>query len=233
MTGPRAWAASIIVSLLVTTVPALSLSALAAGLSGPGTAVVVVGEGSSAHRNRGGSATSFSISLPNGASCPGDSRDGGYRVQSFMVPGSFDPATLVYKSIGPQGQNLYPLFDVYTQSFDQRQTANADTPGGPGRIVNIPTFDYKVIPPGTVNSGVYHIGIACTLINRTVRFWSTDIVITLSAADRPAGFTWRVANPPPSGGVSAGAMGVAFLLAALAAVAIVVVYRRRSSSVGR
>ena len=206
--------------------------AQAAALTGPGSAVVVTGEGSSAHRNSGGSATPFSVALPHGATCPGDSADGGYRVQSFIVPATIDPATLIYTSIFPQGYHLYSLFDTYTRSFAQEQTAKADVKGGPGQIVNIPTFDFKVIPPGSLQSGRYHIGIACTLLTKTVRYWSVDIILTQSRADQPAGFTWRVADPPPEkhlsllGGISIGVVIVAVVLGA------VLVLRRRRLAPG-
>src|SRR5688500_17497792 len=69
--------------------------------------------------DRGGSATKFAIDLPDGASCPGDSKDGEYRVDTYMVPERVDPSSLQFASNGPEPQAYgdyetfrMPLFDL-------------------------------------------------------------------------------------------------------------------------
>jgi hypothetical protein len=96
-------------------------------------------------------------------------------------------------------------------------------------IVNVPSFSYAVFSPGMIAEGRYHIGIACTLINDTVKYWSTDIVVTSAAADKPAGFRWRAAEPASttSGRSSRGVLALVGVAAA-SAVAVVALYRRRA-----
>jgi hypothetical protein len=194
-----------------------------------GAATIVTADGSSIGRGDQPSAAAFSLRLPKGASCPGDSANGGYRVQSFIVPAASDPGTLHYKSTGPDASGQYALFDTFTRGYVQVQTANADTVGGPGVIVNVPSFSYAVFSPGMIAEGTHHIGIACTLINDTVKYWSTDIVVTSAAADKPAGFRWRAADPASttSGRSSRGLLALVGVAAA-AAIAVVALYRRRA-----
>jgi len=49
----------------------------------------------------GNSSTSFTLRLPSGAACGGDSAHDGYRVQSYIVPSGIDPSTLTFNSSGP------------------------------------------------------------------------------------------------------------------------------------
>src|SRR5262245_682957 len=44
----------------------------------------------------GGSGAPFALRLPDGSTCPGDSANDNWRVDSFMVPSSVDPATLEF-----------------------------------------------------------------------------------------------------------------------------------------
>ena len=56
---------------------------------------------------RSGSAnTGFRLLLPAGATCPGDSANGQWRIQTFMVPSTVDVGTLKYGGIGPTGPKI-------------------------------------------------------------------------------------------------------------------------------
>ncbi len=203
-----------------------------------GEAIMVAGAGSSKRLAAGGSATEFSLRLPQGSSCPGDSADGNYRVQSYMVPDSIAPADVQYDGLGPK-PNAYgdwatfrqPLYDTATNPFDTAQTANATKPGLPGRIVNIPTFTFDVYRPGELPAGRYHIGIACTLFNRPVRYWDTKLVLTRSPDDEPARISWALATRTgvADASSSSGPAVVGVLVGAVATAGVYVRKRRRPS----
>lgn len=203
-----------------------------------GDATVVAGAGSSTRLDEGGSATEFSLRLPKGASCPGDSADGNYRVQSYMVPDSIAPADVQYDGLGPK-PNAYgdwatfrqPLYDTATNAFDTAQTANAAKPGLPGRIVNLPTFTFDVYRPGELPEGRYHVGIACTLSNRPVRYWDTELVLTRSPDDEPARISWALAARTGVAEASSSSVPAAagVLVGVVAAAGVHVLKRRRHS----
>lgn len=152
----------------------------------------------------GGSATAFAIDLPDGAACTGDTTNDSYRVQTYMVPGSTDPATITFSSTGltspGQGANLrQPLYDTNRTKVINRNTAPKDAPGQGGLIVGLPGFDYTVYQSGkttAVPPGTYNIGVACTLgpagPDQLDKFWNLQITIAADENDQPSGFTWTV-----------------------------------------
>jgi hypothetical protein len=161
-----------------------------------GDAVVVDGADGSHVLTHGASATLFSLRLPAGATCPGDSANDQWRVQSFMVPAAVDTASIHYNVAGPDGLNQYPLYMANTAQFvDSLTNQNAD-PGEPGVIPAIPPMSLGAFPPGILPAGTYRIGIACTLARHTAKYWDTEIVITSSPGDRPSQFVWRLAHLP-------------------------------------
>lgn len=135
--------------------------------------------------------TDFTLKLPEGAACTGDSANDGYRVQSFMVPEGVDPATLTYGNNGPEPLGVgdefsQPLYRTTTEAYVNQQTANATTPGGPGPIINIPAFDFMVFTdPGMVPAGTYILGISCTAptTGDVDRFWTAKMTVTADAAE--------------------------------------------------
>jgi hypothetical protein len=209
--------------------PGAGAEGKAAGLA------VVVAPGADGHRlTSGGGNTDFTLRLPKGASCPGDSANNNYRIQSFIVPATDDAGVLRYKSVGPEGQGRYALYDSYTRPYSQAQTADADGPGKPGFVVDIPALRFAVFPPGTLSPGRYHIGIACTLERQTVKFWGTDIVLTNASSDKPAHLHWAVADAGTSrNGRRSSTTSIAIVAATcIAAVAAVTVMVRRRVSRG-
>lgn len=152
----------------------------------------------------GGSGTAFSLRLPAGSACEGDSANDGYRVQTFMVPASVDPATLQFDIAGPIPNGTgaafrQPLYDGSGNAYVDQQTANASPTPGPGPIINIPAFSYGVYATGDIPAGTYNIGIACTLgpasVTQLDRFWNVEVTFVTDAGDQPAGVTWAVGDP--------------------------------------
>jgi len=150
----------------------------------------------------GGSSTPFHLKLPSGAACTGDSAHRNYRVQSYMVPAADVPSGLSFRSQGPTGPGQRPLYDIFTRSYVNVQTANAEPEDAAGLIVNVPLFSYAVYPPGIIAPGPWDVGIACTLAGQVDRFWNARIEVSSTASDKPAGFTWKQLDGPGTGGSS-------------------------------
>jgi len=156
--------------------------------------VVVAGDGPNAGKqiSDGKGSTSFSF-LPLGKSeCQGDSAEGNYRIQSFIVPQTVDPKSLTFESTKPAGEGNWALYDVNTRPYVQDLTSVAVAPGKPGRIDSIPQLSFAVFPPGTLAPGLYKMGIACSLMNDATRIWETTIEITEDLNDSPANIRWTV-----------------------------------------
>lgn len=144
----------------------------------------------------GGSATEFRVRLPEGATCPGDTLNDDWRVQSFISPVVADPGKLDYGVVGPEGQSQFALFDLDTRPFANRFIPPNVEAGKPALIGDLPSFSFAVLPVASLPDGRYRIGIACTYFRVTDRYWSTEIVVAASPNDAPSQFTWRLANAP-------------------------------------
>ena len=189
-----------------------------------GDAVVVDSSDGSRELTHGQSATQFSLRLPPGAACPGDSANDQWRVQSFMIPAADSPGNLGYNVAGPDGQGQFALYAVNTSPVVDSLTNQNTGPGAPGVIPAIPPLSFAAFPPDVLPSGTYRIGIACTLSRKTANYWDTEIVITSSPSDRPSQFVWRLPNVPesvnqPSNGSSRWLLPVGIGVLAVVAVA--------------
>ncbi len=182
----------------------------------------------------GVSATQFSVDLPKDSTCPGDSENDNWRLQTFIVPADADPATLEYSVIGPTGTKQYAIYDIFTAPVVDQLTVPNDGPGEPGRTTPFPPMSFAVFPPGEIPPGDYRIGVACTWFGATANYWDTEIVIAAEPNDQPAQLTWRLPSAPPatlSGTASPSEFPWTYLFLAVAAVAIASVFilNRRSS----
>ncbi|HVT78002.1 MAG TPA: hypothetical protein VHD87_13290 [Acidimicrobiales bacterium] len=176
----------------------------AAAATGGTAEIVTQGNGTPGSRatlDAGNAGTNFSLKLPDGAACSGDSQGGEYRVQSFMVPASVDPSTLTFDGGGPIPNGLgaalrQPLFQTNTSPFVNGATNVAAHPGGPGVIIDIPAFNLGVLPPAQVPAGDYLVGIACTKgeagPKQLDRYWSATLHLG-SAATPGAALSWTAA----------------------------------------
>ena len=197
-------------AMLLVTVWGMSLSGVpqaAAAAINAGPAVVVAPfdgtPGAGQSLDAGGSATEFSILLPTGAACTGDSANGGYRVQGYMVPVAVAPGTLTFDATGPTpngiGANFrQPLYTALGSGFVDAQTSAATAAGGPGPVVNIPAMSLAVFSPGNIPAGDYNLGIACTLGTASAtqldKFWNVVVTVATDAGDAPAGVTWTISE---------------------------------------
>ncbi len=165
------------------------------GASDQGVALIRTAGGGAAFTS-GDSATAFTIRLPVGAACNGDSNEG-FRVAGFMVSQAVTLGTLTWNSFGPTPfttgsatNTRVPLFDVGGTPYNAFP-ANAATVGGPGEIINIPDFDFDQFTPGQIPAGVYKIGVACINSNAMQEYWDTLITVTTPGGG-PAQFNWGI-----------------------------------------
>ena len=181
----------------------------------------------------GGSSTLYSLRLPDGAACPGDSASGNWLVQSFLIPEGDDPGAIEYGVIGPKGTQ-FALFAFDTRPFVHQLTQVSSNAGDPGVIPLLPALTFSVFEPGYIPAGNYRIGIACTYYRATARYWDTEIVIEAQPDDVPAQLTWRApgAAPfdPPSDGSTRRKLMIAGIVAALMAAAVLLWQSRGGSS---
>lgn len=178
----------------------------------------------------GASATVFQLKLPHGAACTQDSAHHDYRVQGFLVPAADDPAGLTFRNNGPVGANQHPLYDNFTSSYVNAQTADSTPDDAPGLIVNVPLFSYGVYSPGDLPAGSYNVGIACTLGGKVDRYWSAVTKVVADTNDKPAGFIWTVPDASRRGSTSSGwFVGLAIVVLVVAGAAYWL-YQDRSRS---
>lgn len=144
--------------------------------------------------NSGGSATDFSVILPQGAKCPGDTAHDGYHVFSYLVPHGVSPTQVSFKGIVPSKYfGFIALGEYYFGA--------ADTAPYTGLVVNIPSFFvFSRLTPAELFAAAdkrasWQGGIACVDVKGHVtNYWATSFVFTASSSD-PGGFTWAVADP--------------------------------------
>jgi hypothetical protein len=219
-------------SLVSLAAGASGLRAAAPGVTDGGDAVVVEPIAVGRQLQGGGSATSYSLRLPDGASCPGDTRNDQWAFQTFMIPVDADPSSLEFSLSGPTGPNQYALYERTTQPLtDAILVPNAE-PGLPGLIPPIPPLTFSIFPPGEVE-GTYRIGVACTFLRDPAIFWDTTIVIEVDADDEPGQFVWRTESAPvaqASGDSSSPPLAAAAAGVGILAVAALALRRRTRSS---
>jgi hypothetical protein len=149
----------------------------------------------------GGSATSFTVTLPAQAACTGDTASDGYHVFSYLVPQGTSPGSVTFTGGTPS--TGYGFFSSTATLYGPGNTAPTT-----GQVIGIPDFewgpaveDYSLLPAllydgGT--SGVWEAGIACANSSGTVTdWWNTEITFTSSTSD-PDGFVWAAVPGLPT-----------------------------------
>jgi hypothetical protein len=185
---------------LITLASLVSLTTASAATPGEraGDATITEGADLSHPLQHGGSATVFALRLTDPAACPGDSAHDGWRVQTFIVPASVNPATLQFDFRQPKTEGGLPLYAASGSPYVQQPTAANSDAGKPGLIVSLPGFSYTRLSPAVLKPGNYRIGVACTLDRVTGRYWDTEITVVAAPEDSPAGLVWRLAGTPAS-----------------------------------
>ena len=181
----------------------------------------------------GSHATSFSLRLPPDSTCPGDSMNDDWRLQTFVVPSSDDPGELTYYVTGPAGPEDDARVSLYTTEgrpfVDELLGANA-RPGLPGEIPQFPPLSFKRLPVDYLPTGSYLLGVACTdRDGRTQKYWDTTIELTASAAS----MEWRVVSEQPGSLGRGSRTGLVVLFTVLGVVLLlvaIVIWRRPGSS---
>ena len=196
-----------------------------------GEAKIVTPQGESI--TSGGSATLFTLQLPERAACPGDSASKNWFFQSFLIPAADDPGAIKYGVVGPEGTQ-FPLFAFDTRPLAHQLTQVSSTPDGPGVIPGLPGMNFAVFEPGYVSPGRYKIGIACTFWRQTARYWDTEIIFERTADDVPAELTWRLPDAapfePPSDRSTSRTLLIGGIVAALGAAMVLLCQSRTPSS---
>ena len=142
---------------------------------------------------------------PTAASCPGDSANAGFRVESFLIPASVDPTTLHFFGGQPQvnganvGANLIQSGPNAPYVLEDTAPANGGTPYG--QIFQpIPPFSmsrYLNARSSLFPTGNYLMGIACADTNENLtNFWDTPVSINREANNGVG--TYTIPNPPAS-----------------------------------
>lgn len=144
----------------------------------------------------GASATQFELQLPADAACPGDSLHDQWRVQSFIVPVADDPGVIAYGANGPEGKDQYALYELNTSPYTDILTRPNTVAGAPGVVNAVPTLSFAVFPPGTLPTGRYRMGIACTYFRETAHYWDVEVEMTATPDDEPGQMIWRLVDPP-------------------------------------
>ena len=181
----------------------------------------------------GDSTSTFTFRLPEGASCPGDSANDDWRVQSFLVPAATDIGALKYRASRPDGDDYRSLRYLDGDIFAMELTNPNPVPGKPGENAALPPMTFAWFPTGSLQPGPYKMGIACTDPSWQVeRFWDVTAELERAPDVEPGGLRWRVVKPSvtPSPIDSPGNQGHAApyiaIFAVLAGSSVVLIRRR-------
>lgn len=229
----RAVGAVLAVATMVLVVPSVAraVSAAAVAPDDRGPVVLVAAGDPNEELQRGDAGTDFTLRLPEGLACPGDSMHDNWRVQTFMVPAADDLAHLSYGVIGPSGVHQYALYgaDESARSYANVLTQANASAGQPGVIAAFVPLDFRVVAGESLPSGTYSVGFACTFFGETASYWHTEIVVTADGGD----LAWHLVGAAPSPAESGnGVFWIVVLVAAGLVVAVLVrtLLRRRTTN---
>ncbi len=184
----------------VRTVAGVMLIAAAGGVllrSDPSTAATlggvatIVDPGTSQALTSGGSTTVFTVALPTGAACSGDTANDGYHVYSYLVPHGTDLGTVKFVNFPTKGYGFVDNTGTYYGA--------ANTAINTGQIIGIPTnLEWAPLTNsvalstllGGGSSASWDAGIACADTNGNLSDnWNVELTFTADGSD-PNGFTW-------------------------------------------
>ena len=211
----RALAAVAVIAVVAGIAPFLNAPAAFANGSLQGAATIKTA-GGAANLQSADSNTTFTLRLPGGAACPGDSNvDPFYHWAGYFVSGAIDPATLQFNSQGPTGptSGTYATFKQPLRTSSggaaviARNTAGSTPPDPSGPIVNIDDMSFATLADDAVPSGVYNIGIACyagpASATQMSNFWNVQITVTDNANGTGTAFAWQNGTVPAAPTITA------------------------------
>ncbi len=212
----------------------VAISALMIGSSAANAAVtagtaVITRPSQSTPMDSGKSATFFGVTLPAGASCPGDTAHHGYHVFSYLVPRGVPPTAVSFKTGLP---SKYLGYFSYGRYYGAINTAE-----GTGQLVTLPPeftierWTSEDFLPGGKTSAIWDGGIACADIHGVVtNYWNTEFEFTASSADA-GGYEWKVLHAPPASTNYGLLISIALIVlgVGLAIVALVLSRRQRGA----
>jgi hypothetical protein len=203
-----------------------------AGADAVAGSAAITQEGSLTPLNSGGSETLYTVALPSGASCPGDTAHQGYHVFSYLVPKGVSPASVNFKRGTADKGYGYISYGRYYGAINTAENT--------GQVAELPSqFTWtrltpKELFPSGQKSATWEGGIACANTDGVVtNYWNSQIVFTASTSD-PHGFTWRVVAQPAIGSSHKWLwLGVVLIVLSVALAALAVfLSRRRDQSMG-
>jgi hypothetical protein len=206
---------------------ALTMGVAPAGASTLGGTATIANPSNNTALPSGGSTTTFTVNLPAGAACDGDTATGGYHVYSFLVQAGTDITSATFNNFPSQGYGFVDNTGTYY--------GPANTAINTGQIISIPTnFQWGplVVSDGGAlalsdllysgTSGDWDAGLVCANSSGHVAdYWTTPVLFTASNSD-PNGFTWT--SGPRSSTPEA---PVALMLPVIGAAAAVFVLMRK------
>lgn len=209
-----------------------------------GDLTVVVGANSDDALGEGDSNTVFSIRLPDGSVCPGDSANDDWRVQTFIVPAATDVGALRYGPTRPQGDLMYALYTDEGRPFAQVLLAQNPEPGQPAQILGFPPLSFAPFTPDLLPVGRYTIGVACTYFEIGERYWDAQLELTEDTDVQPGERRWKlvttgaqspvVSNPDGSDDTRAvAAVAAPIVVAILVGAGFVTIRKRRPAALGK
>lgn len=192
--------------VIMTTVGSTARPAVAGTVDDPidaGDLTIVDASDPGTQLNHGNAKTEFTVRLPAGTVCPGDSANDQWRTQSFVIPAADDPTTIHYGAIGPEpvGEAGYALFRVDTVPYVHELLQRNPSAGQPGQIPAFPIFSFEVVAGESLPNGTYRVGIACSYFGATAMYWDTEILVSDSSNGQ---FNWRLPTAPADVGGSDG-----------------------------
>jgi hypothetical protein len=151
------------------------------------------------------SGTQFSMNIPTGAACSGDTATNGYTVGSYVVDASLVPSSQIATTItwsagtpsASNGANVVSLLTTAGTAFQQKSTGVQT-----GSVPALPAFSWTKFKTDfgaglDLYPGTFNVGIACITPTGgvdTYRFWNTQF--TFAATGDTNVFSWSGQSAP-------------------------------------
>ena len=221
-----------LVALAVLIPTQTALAQTDAGVNDAGDVVVTEAANVNRAMGSGDSTSTFSLRLPQGASCQGDSANDDWRVSTFLVPADTNLDTLTYRATRPDGELYRSLRQLNGDIFVMQFTGANPGPGQPGLISAIPPLTMAWYEAGSLAPGTYKIGVACTDPSFVVqRYWDNTVELVAAPEVDPGGLRWAVVTPStltqPDSSSSSSTTWAALLSAFIVIAGAVLIRRQR------